>query len=188
MSNVTEEGVTEVKNTACKELLKMRVERKMKSHKVGDILNRISVTMPKPRDGKTRGACIPDSVKAQRAAAAAAGADEDMIAGDGRAAPQLDRFGLPIKHKDFKIEEHPGLVGAGGYRGDVIPTGPGGKVLLKDVERAAGGPGVFRLDMREHHILADEEHRYDVRPEIIEGKNVLDMIDPDILKRLQVRP
>jgi hypothetical protein len=38
---------------------------------IGDIVNRLTVTLPRPRDGKVRGAVIPDSVAAARAAGTA---------------------------------------------------------------------------------------------------------------------
>lgn len=48
-----------------------------------------------------------------------------------------------------------------------------------------GGPGVFYIPVQEHFVdLEDEEWKYDVMPEIIDGKNVFDFIDPDIMNRL----
>jgi nucleolar GTP-binding protein len=40
----------------------MRVEAKMKNNKVNDILNRIHLAVPKPRDDKVRAPVIPDTV------------------------------------------------------------------------------------------------------------------------------
>ncbi len=36
----------------------------------------------------------------------------------------------------------------------------------------------------ENYLLADEEWKNDVIPEIMDGKNVADFIDPDILEKL----
>jgi nucleolar GTP-binding protein len=71
MSNHTEEGVMDVRNEACKLLLAARVEQKMTGKKISDVVNRLTVTLPRPRDGKVRGASIPESVLAARAAEAA---------------------------------------------------------------------------------------------------------------------
>ena len=60
MSNVTEEGVMQVKTDACERLLAHRVEVKMKSKKMGEIINRLHVATPKPRDDKERPAFIPE--------------------------------------------------------------------------------------------------------------------------------
>ena len=60
MSTVTEEGVMQVKTDACERLLAHRVEVKMKSKKMGEIINRLHVAMPKPRDTKERPAFIPE--------------------------------------------------------------------------------------------------------------------------------
>lgn len=48
-----------------------------------------------------------------------------------------------------------------------------------------GGEGVFYVPDREHFILAEEEWRNDIAPEIMDGKNVFDFVDPDILRKVQ---
>ncbi len=47
-----------------------------------------------------------------------------------------------------------------------------------------GGPGVFRFDMSSHFDLKDASWKSDVIPEIMDGKNILDFVDADILERL----
>ncbi|XP_024533784.1 nucleolar GTP-binding protein 1 [Selaginella moellendorffii] len=69
MSTLTEEGVINVKNTACEKLLQHRVEGKMKSKKLEDVRNRIHVAMPRPRDTRERPPVIPAGVLEARAAA-----------------------------------------------------------------------------------------------------------------------
>lgn len=55
---------------------------------ISDVVNRLTVTLPRPRDGKVRAPCIPPSVLAARAAedtgapARLAGADGDMDVDD----------------------------------------------------------------------------------------------------------
>lgn len=41
------------------------------------------------------------------------------------------------------------------------------------------------LTLSEHHILADDSWKYDIIPEIYNGKNVADFIDPDIEAKLE---
>jgi nucleolar GTP-binding protein len=66
MSTVNEEGVMEVKTEACERLLGFRVDQKMRTKKVDNILNRLHVAMPEPRDNKERPAFIPENVLQKR--------------------------------------------------------------------------------------------------------------------------
>lgn len=66
MSTVSEEGVMEVKTEACERLLGFRVDQKMRTKKVDNILNRLHVAMPIKRDDKERPAFIPESVLQKR--------------------------------------------------------------------------------------------------------------------------
>jgi len=65
MSTVQETGVMEVKTEACERLLSYRVDQKMRTKKVDNILNRLHVAMPAPRDDKLREPCIPEKASAR---------------------------------------------------------------------------------------------------------------------------
>ncbi|KAI5714737.1 hypothetical protein M8J77_004697 [Diaphorina citri] len=67
MSMLTDEGVMEVKQTACETLLAYRVESKLKAKKVDNVLNRLRVAMPAPRDNKARPPCIPEAALLKKA-------------------------------------------------------------------------------------------------------------------------
>jgi nucleolar GTP-binding protein len=54
--------------------------------------------------------------------------------------------------------------------------------LERDIEMEEGDD--YILDLRKHWDLANEEEKYDVIPEIWQGHNVADFIDPDIMKKL----
>jgi nucleolar GTP-binding protein len=54
MSTLNEEGVMNVRNEACERLLAHRVELKIKSSKVNDVLNRLHLAEPKKRDNIVR--------------------------------------------------------------------------------------------------------------------------------------
>lgn len=73
MSNETEEGVQEVKTAACDKLLQARVDARMAGKKVGGLVSRLTVAMPKARDERDRAPTIPPSVLAKRAEAAGDG-------------------------------------------------------------------------------------------------------------------
>ncbi|KAI9117964.1 hypothetical protein K1719_011106 [Acacia pycnantha] len=55
----------------------------------------------------------------------------------------------------------------------------------KDLEDENGGAGVYSANLRKNYILANDEWKEDVLPEILDGHNVYDFIDPDILHRLE---
>ncbi|KAJ2756881.1 Nucleolar GTP-binding protein 1 [Coemansia pectinata] len=56
--------------------------------------------------------------------------------------------------------------------------------LERDLEASQGGPGVYNIDLKKRYMLASDEWRHDVIPEIMNGKNVADFIDPDIEEKL----
>jgi nucleolar GTP-binding protein len=50
MSTYTDEGVMDVKKTACDKLLSLRVEQKMKGQKINDVLQKLHLAQPSARD------------------------------------------------------------------------------------------------------------------------------------------
>lgn len=52
------------------------------------------------------------------------------------------------------------------------------------LQEANGGAGVYSADMRKHYQLQDPQWRHDMMPEIMDGHNVLDFVDPDIEAQL----
>ena len=64
MSTLSEEGVMKVKSEACDRLLAQRVEVKLKNaKKMVEVVNRLHIAMPKPRDTKERPAFIPEAAR-----------------------------------------------------------------------------------------------------------------------------
>eukprot|EP00775_Hariotina_reticulata_P009918 gene9918-10075_t len=120
---------------ACDRLLNFRVELKVSGKRIGDVLNKMHVALPKARDAVSRPPVIPASVAAARFAAAA-----------GAAKPKR------------KTE--------------------------KELQEEHGGAGVYSADLRKHYDLKDPSWRYDIMPEVIDGHNVADFIDPDIDAKL----
>lgn len=56
--------------------------------------------------------------------------------------------------------------------------------LARDVEEENGGAGVYNVDLRADWDLKDPAWKYDKMPEVVNGKNVFDFIDPDIDAKL----
>lgn len=131
MSTVSEEGVMNVKTEACERLLAMRVEMKLKSKKVNEVVNRLHVAVPVPRDNKERPAFIPEAAKAKKKAM------------------EVDR-----ESKKLQIQ----------------------------LEQEFGED--YKFDDKALYFVKDNE-KYDIIPEIIDGKNIADYIDPDIFEKLE---
>ncbi|KAK7692118.1 hypothetical protein QCA50_003737 [Cerrena zonata] len=57
--------------------------------------------------------------------------------------------------------------------------------LQRDIEAEEGGAGVYNINMKKDYMLANDEWKDDIIPEIMNGKNIADFIDPDILEKLE---
>jgi nucleolar GTP-binding protein len=66
LSCATETGVMEARNRACDKLLATRVEQKLKGTRINDVLNKIHLAQPTPRDDVPRLPFIPEQVKSRR--------------------------------------------------------------------------------------------------------------------------
>ncbi|KAG0165589.1 Nucleolar GTP-binding protein 1 [Apophysomyces sp. BC1034] len=63
MSCYLDEGVMQVRNSACDRLLAARVEMKMKGNKINDVINKIHLAQPAARDNIARLPNIPEGAK-----------------------------------------------------------------------------------------------------------------------------
>lgn len=52
------------------------------------------------------------------------------------------------------------------------------------MQEEQGGAGVYSADMRKKWQLEDDSWKYDIMPEIMDGRNVADFVDPDIEAQL----
>ena len=66
MSCATEMGVMDARNRACEKLLAARVEQKLKGSRINDVLNKIHLAQPAPRDDVPRLPFIPEEVRNRR--------------------------------------------------------------------------------------------------------------------------
>ncbi|KAJ1933654.1 Nucleolar GTP-binding protein 1 [Linderina macrospora] len=64
------------------------------------------------------------------------------------------------------------------------PEDPDRPRLERDLEAEGGGAGVFNVDLKKKYMLTNDEWKYDIIPEIMDGKNVADFIDADIEEKL----
>ena len=158
MSNTTGNGIFDVKSKACDILLKYR-EVTNHGAKTKDItgLDKIYIAQPTQiRDNRKRLPNIPKSF--------------------------IEEKNNKIKEeKDEKIEEEKFL------REDTI-NNLEKKITnnkMKEVIEANGGIGVYYFPQREEFKLENPDWKYDVWPEIMDGKNVYDFVDKDILKKVE---
>ena len=56
--------------------------------------------------------------------------------------------------------------------------------LARDIEEQEGGAGVFNVDLKQKYLLKNEDWNHDKFPEILDGKNVYDYVDPEIEAKL----
>ena len=58
------------------------------------------------------------------------------------------------------------------------------KKTARDLMWENGGPGIWAPDYRDIYDLADDDWKYDAIPQIIDGMNVADYVDPDVEAKL----
>jgi nucleolar GTP-binding protein len=56
--------------------------------------------------------------------------------------------------------------------------------LARDIEEEEGGAGVYNVDLKDKYMLENPEWKHDKIPEIYDGKNIADFVDPDIDAKL----
>jgi len=113
-------------------LLAHRVETKVKSSKIDDVLNRLHLAEPARCDDKARPPCIPNAVLAKR-------------------------------ESTMEVEKIT-------------------KKLERDLELELGRD--YFIDLRKTWDLKNNDEKYDKIPEIYNGHNVADYIDPEIMAKL----
>ena len=162
LSSVAEEGIMEVRNAACEQLLMLRVSNKMANRKSRSILDKLQIVQPKPRDDSVRGVEIPESVRRLQAANAMTRTVRDT----GRTG-RLEQAEMERKRDEAGIPRREGW---------------------DKKQWELGGPGVFNFPDFEHYRgqLENDEWITDCIPQFMDGKNVADFYDPEIEAKLKV--
>ena len=164
MSNLSEHGVSEVKAMACDKLLAARVDTRIAGKKIDHVMNRLQVFTPQPRDSIERKAYIPDSVLKEKY-----DADGNLIE-----KPKPSRIGYASTIHDITDSEDVDMMS------DSLQPKTTRERMWEN-----GGPGVWVPDYREIYDLKDDSWKFDTIPEIIDGKNIADFVDADILQKLE---
>jgi nucleolar GTP-binding protein len=138
MSSIAEENVSGVRNGACDLLMAQRLEQKFSKSQATNVLEKLNVALPRPRDAVARPATIP------------------------RAILEKTTAGLPVYDFDD----------------------PNRRLLERDLEVQHGGHGAYNIDLKKNYLLDNEAWKYDPIPEIMDGRNVADFVDEDIMQKL----
>ena len=158
LSNILDIGVTDLKTKVCDLLLDQRVQKKMQSGTFKTMLNRLHIAQPIPRDDKERPFEIPESVVKTRGEKFKKREEIELHKDDYVVRGNIGRL---TKKKSSRTEK----IGA-------IP-------LITHPSQVAG------WDWREQYDLKVEEWKFDTIPEFVDGKNIMDFIDPEIDLKLQ---
>lgn len=161
LSNLLDIGVTELKTKVCDLLLDQRVQKKMQSGTFKNFLHRLHVAQPSPRDNKTRAPNIPPSVLQAKALKA----------------QKMETESLEEEKKPLQQE---GEFVVKGSIGRLSKKKPGRTHKLEEIPLLTHPSQVGGFDWRAKYDLINNEHKFDTIPEIFEGKNILDYIDPEI--------
>ncbi|KAF1759668.1 hypothetical protein GCK72_016135 [Caenorhabditis remanei] len=160
-STLTQEGVMSLRDRACDELLAQRVEAKIQAKKITNIedsvLNRVFVAYPAPRDEKVRAPFVPPGLAAKRAA-------KKLAAENAMDVDDVETVGASAGAvNEFRDENM--------------------RRLEREIELAMEDD--YILDLKKHYMLKNPDEKYDIVPEIWEGHNLADFVDPEIQQKLE---
>ena len=158
MSNTTGNGVFDVKSKACDILLKYR-EVKNSGAKTKDITGLDKIYIAKPtqiRDNRKRTPNIPQSFLEEKQNKLNEEKNEKFDEEKFLREDNINNLEKKIKNNKFK-----------------------------EIIEANGGTGIYYFPLREEFKLENPDWKYDIWPEFMDGKNVFDFVDKDILKKVE---
>lgn len=110
---------------------------------------------------------------------------EQKLKGSGRVDNVLNKIHVSQPQLRDEIDREPHIPEAVKLLKKYDPNDPERRKLAKDVELENGGAGVYNINLKDKYLLDDEEWKNDVMPEILNGKNVYDFLDPEISLKLK---
>ncbi|KAK0544517.1 Nucleolar GTP-binding protein 1 [Tilletia horrida] len=155
ISTFTDEGIMACRNAACDQLLDLRIENKMNG--------------PQPKVQSVL----------NRIHVARPNARDDV-----ERKPYVPDALAAHTAATTELQDEAAAAGPSVPRRKYDRDDPNRRRTERDEQEENGGAGVHNIDLKKNYLLDDEEWKYDVIPEIWEGKNVADFVDPDILERL----
>ena len=162
-----------MRNEACDQLLLQRVESKLRGKKTENILNRLHVAMPEKRDNvvsiffeQNFGQFLmdPSNTKIQ---------ERPEFIPDKACVLRAEAANRPkvelLREKELELD---------------VSTISTKNTFLSDFRIPVRFQDEYVLDLRRTWDLKNPEEAYDAIPEIWEGKNIADFVDPDIMAKL----
>ncbi|KAG7737253.1 hypothetical protein KL932_004213 [Ogataea haglerorum] len=110
---------------------------------------------------------------------------EQKLKGTARVTNVLNKIHVARPQARDDVERVPFIPEEAKKLGRYDPMDPNRRKLARDIEAENGGAGVFNINLKEKYILEDDEWKNDVMPEILDGRNVYDFLDPEISAKLQ---
>lgn len=175
MSNHSEVGVSEVKAAACDRLLAARVESRITTNKVNSVMNRLQVFYPSARDENQRDVYIPNSVLQQQNQST----EKSKQSRIGYAPTKNDDDDDDVNNVITDEDDDDNVAMEDSNNNDTK------KKTARELMWENGGPGVWAPDYREQYDLKNSEWKFDAIPELMDGKNIMDYVDPDIDAKLE---
>ena len=167
MSNVSEENVGLLKTTACDKLLEARVDAKLSGGRVkDDVMARVTVSIPQPRDEVVRGAFIPESVLAKTKGAGRMDEDsskrstekDNMLANGGAGVYSCDyRKYYKLEDEDWKFDDIPQFMDGKNVMDYFADDIEDRLAALEEEEAELEARGAYDLDDDEMGELDEEE-------------------------------
>ncbi|KAK8799737.1 hypothetical protein WA158_006285 [Blastocystis sp. Blastoise] len=156
ISSLKQEGISELRNTACEQLFQLRISTKMSSKKVKTDTEMLNVTMPQKRDDIDQPVCLPKQLKILRDQ----NAQTKTVVNTGRTGRD--------EQKDMEEERD--------------ASGVERRKTQKEIQWEHSGSDVYAMDLAEHYegMLQNMEWIHD----IMNGHNIADFNDPNIEQQL----
>lgn len=152
-STVTGDGLMDLRNSICDELLAKRVDDKLRNKQgsaKSDLMDRLRVSIPEKRDEVERSFFVPKNFKPKKSSVPK---DKDVLG--------------PLPKQPYQEQDR---------------FKPGYKKTERDLELEQDYD--YLLNLQKNWMLENPDEKFDVIPEIINGKNIADYIDPEIMEKL----
>lgn len=110
---------------------------------------------------------------------------EQKLKGVAKLGNVLNKIHVAVPQARDDVVREPHIPEAVKYLKKFDLSDPNRRRLARDVEAENGGAGVYNVNLKENYILDDDLWKEDVMPEIMNGRNVYDFLDPDIIEKLK---
>ncbi|KAG0738397.1 hypothetical protein G6F57_012072 [Rhizopus arrhizus] len=97
----------------------------------------------------------------------------------------INKIHLAVPQQRDNVARLPNIPADISTRVKYDPNDPNRRMLEKDLEVENGGAGVYNVNLKKKYLLENDDWKYDIIPEFLDGHNVADFIDPEIEEKLE---